>query len=71
MATLKKVKSSMEGMISAKIKDEKAAKVIKKKLNFVGIFFYFFVLYSALFHLPPLRFHCVDGCRDRTQDRCN
>ncbi len=32
MATLKKVKSSMEGMISAKIKDEKAAKVILKKI---------------------------------------
>jgi hypothetical protein len=31
----------------------------------------FFVLYSALLHLPPLRFHCADGCWDRTQDRCN
>ncbi len=26
-----------------------------------------FVLYSTLLHLPPLRFHCVDGCWDRTQ----
>jgi hypothetical protein len=32
---------------------------------------FFSVLYSALFHLPPLRFHCADGCWDRTQDRCN
>jgi hypothetical protein len=32
---------------------------------------FFFVLYSALLHLPPLRFHCADGCWDRTQDRCN
>ncbi len=31
----------------------------------------FFVLYSAQLHLPPLRFHCADGCWDRTQDRCN
>jgi hypothetical protein len=30
-----------------------------------------YILYSALLHLPPLRFHCADGCRDRTQDRCN
>ncbi len=33
--------------------------------------FFFFVLYSALLHLPPLRFHCADRCWDRTQDRCN
>ncbi len=38
---------------------------------FWGDFFYFFVLYSTLLHLPPLRFHCADGCWDRTQDRCN
>jgi hypothetical protein len=31
----------------------------------------FFVLYSALLHLPPLRFRCANGCWDRTQDRCN
>ncbi len=36
-----------------------------------GDFVYFFVLYSALLHLPPLRFHYADGCWDRTQDRCN
>ncbi len=35
-----------------------------------GIFwiFAFYVLYSILLHLPPLRFHCVGGCCDRTQD---
>ncbi len=38
---------------------------------FGGDFFIFFVLYSTLLHLPPLRFHCADGCWDRTQDRCN
>ncbi len=36
-----------------------------------GIFFFLFIQYSALLHLPPLRFHCADGCWDRTQDRCN
>jgi hypothetical protein len=38
---------------------------------FGGIFSFSFVLYSALLHLPPLRFHCADGCWDRAQDRCN
>jgi hypothetical protein len=28
----------------------------------------FFVLYSTLVHLLPLRFYGVGGCRDRTQD---
>ncbi len=35
---------------------------------FIFIFFkggLFFVLYSTLFHLPLLRFHCVGGCWDR------
>ncbi len=38
-----------------------------------GIFWIllFFVLYSTLLHLPPLRFHCVEGCWDRTQEWCN
>ncbi len=35
------------------------------------IFLTFFILYSTLLHLPPLRFHCADGCWDRTQDRSN
>ncbi len=38
---------------------------------FWGIFFFLFEQYSALLHLPPLRFHCADGCWDRTQDCCN
>ncbi len=25
---------------------------------------------STLLHLPPLRFHCVRGCWDRTQQDC-
>ena len=36
-----------------------------------AFFYNFFVLYSTLLHLPPLRFHCADGCWERTQDRCN
>ncbi len=30
-----------------------------------------YVLYSTLLHLPPLRFHCVGGCWDRTHDCCD
>jgi hypothetical protein len=26
----------------------------------------FYVLHSTLLHLPPLKFHCVEGCWDRT-----
>ncbi len=37
----------------------------------IRFIFIFFVLYSSLLHLPPLRFHCADGCWDSTQDRCN
>ncbi len=33
--------------------------------------FFMFVLYSTLLRLPPLRFHCVGGCWDRTQDSCD
>ena len=45
------------------------------KTFFIYIFWgffssFFFVHYSALLHLPPLRFHCADGCWDPTQDRC-
>ncbi len=29
------------------------------------------ILYSTLLHLPPLRFHYVGGCWDRTQDSCD
>ncbi len=32
------------------------------------IFFLFYVRYSTLLHLPPLKFHCVGGCWDGTQD---
>ncbi len=32
---------------------------------------FYSVLYSILHHLPSLRFHCVGGCWDRTQDGCD
>ncbi len=38
---------------------------------FLRDFLIFFVLYSTLLHMPPLRFHCADGRWDRTQDRGN
>jgi hypothetical protein len=31
----------------------------------------FDVLYSTLLHLLPLRFHCVEGCWDRTLQDCS
>jgi hypothetical protein len=37
-----------------------------------GIFLdFFYVLYSILLHLSPLRFHRVGGCWDCTQDCCD
>jgi hypothetical protein len=43
-------------------------KLLNKKLNGDFIHFLFFYLrYSTLLHLPPLRFHRVGGCWDRTQ----
>jgi hypothetical protein len=42
----------------------------KGGLGFIWIFS-FYVRYSTLLHLPPLRFHCVGGCWDRTQDSCD
>ena len=38
---------------------------------FGGDFFFLVIQYSALLYLPPLRFHCADGCWDQTQDHCN
>ncbi len=35
------------------------------------IFGFFYVQYSTLLHLPPLRLHCVGECLDPTQDSCN
>jgi hypothetical protein len=33
-------------------------------------FFFFYVCYSTLLHLPTLRFHCVGGCWDRNKNCC-
>ncbi len=44
---------------------------VLKRGNFFRIFSFFHVRYSTLFHLPPLRFHRVRGCWDRTQDCCD
>ncbi len=40
------------------------------KGNFSG-FYPFYVHYSTLLHLLPLRFHGVGGCWDRIQDSCD
>jgi hypothetical protein len=31
-------------------------------------YFFDFVFYSAMLHLPPISFHGVGGCWDRNQD---
>jgi hypothetical protein len=49
----------------------KQLQTVFSKYFFGGFFLFCSVQYSALLHLPPLRFHCADGCWDRTQDRCN
>jgi hypothetical protein len=41
------------------------------KGDFFRDFFFYYVRYSTLLHLPPLRFHYVGGCWDRTQDSCD
>ncbi len=43
---------------------------ISALINFNENVYFFYVLYSILLHLPPLRFHCVGGCWDRTQECC-
>ncbi len=48
--------------------------ILVPEIFFTGelfLIFLFYVHYSTLLHLPPLRFHCVGGCRDRTQDCCD
>jgi hypothetical protein len=45
------------------------------KGDFFGSFLFMYDIYdiffSTLLHLPHLRFHCVEGCWDRTQDSCD
>jgi len=36
-----------------------------------GFFPFLYVLYSTLLRLPPLRFHCVGGRWEWTQDCCD
>ncbi len=48
-------------------------KTVFRKQNHCIAFTYFviFLRYPTLLHLPPLRFHHVGGCWDRTQDSCD
>ncbi len=45
---------------------QKKRKSNTRKLKSGGFLRFFYVLYSTLLHLPPLRFHCVGGCWDRS-----
>ncbi len=60
-------------MLRTSIKDcqgsrEQSQETFLKQGEFYG---FFKALYSTLLHLPPLRFHCVGGCWDRTLDCCD
>jgi hypothetical protein len=55
---------------------KKASTLRQDKINFLKWDFldfleFFYVRYSTLLHLPTLRFNCVGGCWDRTQDCCD
>jgi hypothetical protein len=73
MFHLNRMESSKDNSSSeAQIKGSKTSRgsYLDKELSiFVKIFNRgIFFRYSTLLHLPPLRFHCVGGCWDRTQD---
>jgi hypothetical protein len=43
--------------------------ISRYQLPLRGIFYIFYIRYSTLLHLPPLRFYCVGGRWHRTSDR--
>jgi hypothetical protein len=51
-----------------KLTPDRVSKAGNKHGDFVVILI-FYVFYSTLLHLPPLRFHCVEGCWDRNRPR--
>ncbi len=58
------------GFRRPKTEGEKINKKFVNRRIFLD-FIIFYVLYSTLLHLPPLRFHGVGRCWDRTQDCCD
>jgi hypothetical protein len=52
--------TSQQGPPLSSLSEEET--IFLNSIFFGGIFV--FVLYSALLHLPPVRFHCDDGCWD-------
>jgi hypothetical protein len=59
----------IQGFDDQKLRKKKQQKFVNRGIFLDFIFFC--VLYSTLLHLPPLRFHCVGRCWDRTQDSCD
>jgi hypothetical protein len=68
---LKKLCQSSSEMIVRQIFKFRYKSVIFASPQQSIFFFFFYLRYSTLFHLPPLRFHRVGGCWDRTQDSCD
>ncbi len=58
-------------VLKCEIFDRSDSRFLHHKVYVYFLDFFFFIRYSTLLHLPPLRFHCVGGCWDRTQDCCN
>jgi hypothetical protein len=67
---LPKMEEEEEQILSFQLHDVAVRKGAILKEGFFGISS-FYVRYSTLHHLPPLRFHGVRGCWDRTQDCCD
>ncbi len=63
--------NSDPGWLKIDIKNRALLWKIQKLFLKIFLRGFFFLLYSALLYLPPLRFHCADGCWDQTQDSCN
>jgi hypothetical protein len=51
-------------------KQMKRSVLRKPRGDFLDFFLFVYDIQNCP-HLPPLRFHCVGGCWDRTQDSCD
>ncbi len=68
------IKTTMSSFSTTYKKFWSADRLIIKILgcsDFCFLLHFFSYYIQHCFTLPPLKFHCADGCWDRTQDRCN
>jgi hypothetical protein len=55
-------KNSSKTLIKSSNAEDNVDPIIAKNVFLKGGFLDFYVLFSILLHLPPLRFHLVGGC---------